>query len=195
MKLILVVCVLCVVFFSAVTIANFEVIAKSKVAPTTVKKIAHKSPQMECGVVYGVDNNAVTTTVSKYVAQSGLQFYPMVMTITGTQAPYAELTVTSGSTQTMSDGIGNVTAAHLQMLYIATDSLDVTLSCGTSTVFGTSAGTLSIQQGTPFEWDTSCGNLGFTDWQSLSITAGTGGTLSGGTAASTAVHIRSSLSQ
>ncbi len=164
-------------------------------SPRNIRKILRQTPTQEVGVLLG-SGNAVTTTVQKYVSQSGLQFYPLVLTISGSQAPYAELQVSSGSTQTLSDGIGNVTKANLQMLYIATDSLDCTLSCGTTTAFGTSAGTLSILQGIPFEWDSgSGGTLGLSDWKSFSITAGTSGTTSGGTAASTAVHVRSSLSQ
>lgn len=168
--------------------------ASPKLAPTWTKTRKATPNGGHYGIVVGADN-AVTTTVSKYISQSGLSFSPLTLTISGSQAPYAELNVSSGSTQTLSDAIGVVTAANVQMLYISTDSLDVTLSCGTTSAFGTSAGTKAILQGVPYEWDTSSGSLGLTDWNSFSITAGTSGTTSGGTAASTAVHIRSSLSQ
>lgn len=164
--------------------------------PGATNKVLSDRPESHHGI-FMAGGSGITTTVQKSVAQSGLSFPTMVLTITGTQAPYAELTVSSGSTQTMSDGIGNGVKANTQMLNIWTDSLDVTVSAGTTTAFGTSAGTLSIQQGVPYEWDNSSGTstCPFTDWKSLSITSGTIGTTSGGTAANTNVHIRSSFSQ
>jgi hypothetical protein len=142
--------------------------------------------------------NAVVTTVNKTCQQNGLPFASSPYTISGTQAPYAEYTVTTGTPSVFNDGIGNVQAANLQMFYLLSDSLDVTVgfysnSAGT----GSPGATITSQQGIPYEWDTSAGTGTFpsSTWASLKVTAGTTaqGQPSSGTA--TNIHIRSSLSQ
>jgi hypothetical protein len=147
--------------------------------------------------IYTAGTGLIQTTINKSLSQNNLSFLSLSLSITGAQAPVVDFTLSSGSVQTLPDALGSVNVANLQMLTIWTDSLDTKVSCGTSTAFGTSAGTLSVLQGKPFEWDTSMGTsqLGLSSWQSFSVTAGTSGTLSGGTAATTNVHVRSSLTQ
>jgi len=153
-------------------------------------------PGFESGI-YTAGAGLITTTVQKTLLQNYLTFPSLSYTITGSQAPVVDFTLGSGSVLTLPDAIGVVNVANLQMLTVWTDSLDVTLSANTTSSFGTSAGTLAVKQGTPYEWDISSGTAipGFTNWQSFSVTAGTKGSLSGGTATATNIHMRSSLSQ
>ena len=164
-------------------------------------KVLSDRPETHHGI-FTAGGNGITTIVQKNVAQSNLLFPTMALTITGTQAPYVEATIASGGTLTLTDGLGNGTQANLQMLNVWTDSLDVTISAGTvAGAFGTTAGTISVPQGTPYEWDNggvSGGTAGIPfnqNWKSFSVSVGTIGTSSGGTAANTNVHVRSSFSQ
>jgi len=143
----------------------------------------------------------LVSTVNKTVQQNGLPFASSPYNVTGVQAPYVETTVTTSSPLVMSDGIGNVQIANLQMFYLLSDQLDVTLgfyanTAGTGAVV--SGGSQSLQAGIPFEWDNSGGTANGpagANWLSLKVTAGTTaqGVSSSGTA--TSIHLRSSLSQ
>jgi hypothetical protein len=143
--------------------------------------------------------DAVVTTVNKTCQQNGLPFASSPYTISGSQAPYAEYTVTTGTPSLFTDGIGNVQISNLQMFYLLSDQLDVTAKFyANSSGTGSPGATLSVQQGIPYEWDLSAGTVGqpsASNWASLSVTAGTTaqGISSSGTA--TNIHIRSSLSQ
>jgi hypothetical protein len=149
--------------------------------------------------IYTAGDGLITTRISKSLSQNSLSFPSLSYSITGSQAPVVDFSLSAGSTQTLADALGSVTVSNLQMICIWSDGLDVVVSCGTTSAFGTSAGTLSVLQGEPFEWDTSMGTnaaqMPFTNWSSFSVTAGTSGTTSGDTAASTNIHIRSSLNQ
>ena len=164
-------------------------------------KLLKSGPGFKTGMYTAGPYSAVATIIQKNVAQGGASFYPMTLTLSTSQALDAEFTVPSGGTVTLSDAIGNMTAANVQMLYVASDNLDVTLALGTTTSYGTGAGTMSVLAGAPYEWDVTDGTkgfiassgtaIGFTNWQSMSIVASTTASLTGGTAASTSVHIRS----
>lgn len=163
-----------------------------------MKKIIAFVCLLLCGAGLLLAADAVVTTVNKTCQQNGLPFASSPYTISGSQAPYAEYTVTTGTPSLFTDGIGNVQVANLQMFYLLSDQLDVTVgfyanSAGT----GSPGATISSQQGIPYEWDTSAGTGTFpsSTWASLKVTAGTTaqGVSSSGTA--TNIHIRSSLSQ
>jgi len=152
------------------------------------------------GLLFAAGN--VTTTINKTCSQYGLPFASSPYTITGSQYPPGEFSVSYGTAQLLNDGVGSVMVANCQMLYVLCDSLDCTAafyanSAGTGSTLTVSGGTsLSLQAGIPYEWDTSAGTCPVTaNWSSLKITAGTTaqGVPSSGTA--TNVHIRSSLSQ
>ena len=162
-------------------------------------KVLTDKPSFKSGVYTVGDGGLIVTTVQKSLSQNFATFPTLSTSFTGSQAPVVDFSLSSGSTQTLPDALGNVQVANLQMLTIWTDNLDVSVLCNSTTAYGSSSGTLAVKQGTPYEWDfqTSGGSatLPFTDWKSLSVTAGTSGTLSGGTAANTGCHIRASLSK
>jgi len=143
----------------------------------------------------------LVSTINKTVLQNGLPFVSSPYTITGVQGPYVEALVPTATPLTMSDGIGNVQIANLQMLYFLSDNLDCTVgfygnTAGTGAVV--SGGSMNVQAGVPYEWDNSGGTGGGpagANWLAMKITAGTTaqGAMSSGTA--TNIHVRSSLSQ
>ena len=155
------------------------------------------NPGFKTGLYVTSGTGTIVTRISKSLYQNGNTFPSLSTSVTGSQAPVADFYLNSGGTQTLSDVIGNVQVANLQMITVWSEALDVTVSCGTTTAFGTSAGTLSVKQGAPWEWDSSMGTaasqMPFTDWKSFTVTAGTIGTTSGGTAATTYVHLRASV--
>jgi hypothetical protein len=164
-----------------------------------MKKIVALVCLLLCSATLLQAADAIVTTVNKTCQQYGLPFTSGPYTISGAQAPYAETTVSCGTPTLFNDGIGNVQVPNLQLFYLLSDSLDLTAAFyANSAGTGSAITSLSVQQGIPYEWDTSAGTGSLpspTNWASLKLTAGTTaqGNPSSGTA--TNVHIRSSLSQ
>ena len=158
-------------------------------------KVLKDTPTFKAGLYTSGGTPAIVTIISKSLSQNYNSFPSLSNSVTGSQAPTADFYLSSGGSQTLSDVIGNISVANLNMLTIWSDQLDATVSCGTTSAFGTSAGTLSVPQGKPFEWDSYMGTsqLPLTSWQSFTVSAGTIGTLSGGTAATTLIHLRGSV--
>ncbi len=158
---------------------------------------AQKADKPTAGQPLGAGN--MTTVINKTCQQYGLPFVSSPYTITGSQGPYGEFSVSCGTPQLFSDGIGNVTVANLQMFYALSDSNDGTLAFyANSAGTGSPGATISLIRGTPSEWDTSAGTGTFamsSNWASLVVTAGTtaGGLSTSSTASN--FHLRTSLSQ
>jgi hypothetical protein len=140
--------------------------------------------------------NQITTTVTKSIVQAGQPALNSQLVIQGIQAPPLEATITCGAPLTINDGIGVLHYAALQLLYILSDQLDITIKFYSATAAGGSLiNTLTIYAGAAFEWDTEAGTnpLGTTDALSCVIAALT---TAGGVASiltATNVHIRTSL--
>jgi hypothetical protein len=142
-------------------------------------------------------SNAVITTINKSVGQPGMAPVNNNYTLSGIQNPPLETTINYGSPITISNGIGVLFYAALQMLYLLSDQLDATVKFYSATAGGGSLiATINLVAGVAYEWDTNNGTnpLGTTNALSMVITAANtaGGVSSGLTA--TNVHARTSLS-
>ena len=139
----------------------------------------------------------IKTTVTKNVAQPGMSPVSNSYDINGIQNPPLEAAVNYGSPLTISDGIGVLLYANLQMLYLLSDQLDATVKFYSATAGGGSLiATINLVAGVAYEWDTNSGTnpLGTTNALSMVVTAlnTVGGVASAITA--TDIHARTSLS-
>ena len=140
---------------------------------------------------------SVVTTITKTVAQPGMTPLQSLYNLTGIQNPDLEVAVTYGSPLTVNDGIGVLSYAALQMLYLLSDNLDCTVKFYSATAGGGSLiATISLVAGVAYEWDNNSGAnpLGTTNALSMVVTpANTAGGVSSSLTV-TNVHARTSLS-
>ena len=149
-------------------------------------------------------SNQVNTTVGLNVAQAGLAFVNGNIQIVGIQNPPLETTVVNGTPLIVADGIGHLNYANLNMLYMLSDELDITVGfyTGTDGSTGLIGSAITVYAGNPYVFANggSTGGvgsnpLGTSNCGSIKITA----TLNINGVAQTAItqtdiHFRSSLS-
>jgi len=142
-------------------------------------------------------SNSIITTITKSVTQPGTTPVSSAAKITGIQTPPLETTVNYGSPITINDGIGVLSYAALQLLYLLSDQLDATVKFYAATAAGGALiNTINLTAGVAYEWDSGSGTnpLGTTNALSMVITPlNTAGGV-GSAVTATDIHARTSLS-